>query len=364
MHKKTNVGILFGGKSAEHEVSIRSAKNIFDAIDKSKYEVTMIGISKSGQWFLDHSIEQGFLPTECIPPENAEKLALVLGGGENQLVDLSGKDLLGKLDVIFPILHGPFGEDGTMQGLLKVANIPFVGPGVLGSAVGMDKDVMKRLLRDSNIPNAKYLLYNKYGDTIPNPTYKEIISELGIPFFVKPANLGSSVGISKVNNEDEFNQAVLEAFKYDHKLVLEENIIGREIECSVLGNENPIASIPGEISSQHSFYSYDAKYLDEQGAILAIPAKLSDQLIAKIKEKAIKTFKVLCCEGLARVDFFLTDKEEIIVNEINTLPGFTKISMYPKLWEVSGISYTELIDRLIQLAIERFNREMQLKTSI
>jgi D-alanine-D-alanine ligase len=365
MKKKINVGILFGGKSAEHEVSIQSAKNIYEAIDKIKYHVTMIGISKQGQWHLDNSFAQGIIPSHVEHSENPEKiLALVTGTGERQFVALNGTNPVEKLDVIFPVLHGPFGEDGTVQGLLKLANIPFVGAGVVGSAVGMDKDVMKRLLRDAQLPNAKHLLLFKYPGGDPNPGYREIVAQLGLPFFVKPANLGSSVGISKVNNEEEFGQAVTEAFKYDHKLVVEKNIVGREIECSVLGNENPIASLPGEIINRHSFYSYEAKYLDENGAILDIPAKLSPEIIAKVQQVAIKTYTVLCCEGLARVDVFVTDEGEVLVNEINTLPGFTKISMYPKLWEVSGISYTELIDRLIQLALEKHQKDWALKTTI
>jgi len=362
MDKKINVGILFGGKSAEHEVSIQSAKNVYHAIDKNKYEVTLIGISKNGKWFLDQRMANNWSVLDDEHPAGArENLPLMLNLGEKRLVDLNGQIL--NLDVIFPILHGPFGEDGIVQGLLKLANIPFVGAGVLGSAVGMDKDVMKRLLRDANLPIADYLLFHKYVGALPNPTYDEIASYLGLPFFVKPANLGSSVGVSKVHNKEEFEKAGKDAFQYDDKLILEKNIVGREIECSVLGNENPIASLPGEIISQQSFYSYEAKYLDEHGAILEVPAKLSGSLVAKIQETALKVFKVLCCDGMARVDCFVTENEEIIINEINTIPGFTKISMYPKLWEVSGIPYSELIDRLIQLAMEKFNRESALKTS-
>lgn len=363
MQKKINVGILFGGKSAEHEVSIQSAKNIYQAIDKNIYNVTMIGISKEGQWLLDHNFEKGIVPTIVESPQNPEDiLALVTGPGEKQFITLNGINGLEKLDVIFPVLHGPFGEDGTVQGLLKLAGIPFVGAGVLGSAVGMDKDVMKRLLRDAQLPSAKHLLLHKYPADV-NPTYQEVVAKLGLPLFVKPANLGSSVGISKVNNEEEFHQAITEAFKYDHKLIVEETIIGREIECAVLGNENPIASLPGEVINLQGFYSYDAKYVDEHASIVEIPAQLSPEEIAKIQETAVKTFQVLCCEGLARVDVFLTQAGEVIVNEINTMPGFTKISMYPKLWQVSGISYTELIDRLIRLALEKFERDMELKTT-
>ncbi len=363
MAKKIRVGILFGGRSAEHEVSLQSAKNIIEAIDTNKYEVVLIGIDKKGQWHLNEesrfllpAVESG-LPEL---PEKGENLALVPGKQDEQFVALSGQQRLGPLDVIFPVLHGPFGEDGTVQGLLKLANVAFVGAGVLGSAVGMDKDVMKRLLRDAGIPIARFIAAYRYSSA--EIDFDQAREQLGSPFFVKPANLGSSVGISKVKDREEFERAVREAFRYDHKILIEECIKGREIECSVLGNDKPIASVPGEILPRHEFYSYEAKYLDENGAVLEIPAKLPLETSERIRQLAIKTFTVLCCEGMARVDFFLRNGEEVIVNEINTIPGFTRISMYPKLWEATGISYSELIDRLIQLALERFQREQQLKT--
>lgn len=364
MGKKIHVGILFGGKSVEHEVSVQSARNVYDAIDKNKYHVTMIGITKDGKWILNPDVTNGVVAADKGKGIQVNPLAIIPGADGKQLIELGGENEFDKLDVIFPILHGPYGEDGTVQGLLRLVNIPFVGPDVLGSAVGMDKEVMKRLLRDSQIPIADYLTIFKYGDDRSNPTYDEIEAFLGVPFFVKPANTGSSVGISKVNNKDEFQKAVEEAFAFDSKVIVEKNIIGREIECAVLGNEDPIASLPGEVRSSYSFYSYEAKYLDEHGAALEIPANLPKSVIEKIQETAIKVFKALCCEGMSRVDIFLTEQQEIIVNEINTIPGFTKISMYPKLWEVSGIPYTQLIDRLIQLAVERFDRQMKLKTSI
>jgi len=254
-----------------------------------------------------------------------------------------------KLDVIFPILHGPLGEDGTVQGLLKLAGVPFVGSGVLGSAVSMDKDVMKRLFRDAGIPIGKFLTVKSREKL---PSFAEIEAALASPFFIKPANMGSSVGISKVKNETEYANAVKEAFQYDVKIIIEEFIPGREIECAVLGNENPIASIPGEVIPTHEFYSYNAKYIDENGARLEIPAKLDTDCQKRIQALAIRAFKTLCCEGLSRVDFFLKENGEALLNEINTMPGFTKISMYPKLWEASGIGYTELISRLIELALE------------
>jgi D-alanine-D-alanine ligase len=236
-----------------------------------------------------------------------------------------------------------------------------VGSGVLGSAVGMDKDIMKRLFRESGIPTADFLVFHETDRDKIN--FEKIKGKLGIPFFVKPANMGSSVGINKIKSKKEFGKAVAEAFQFDRKVIIEKNISGREIECAVLGNEKPIASIPGEVIPQHEFYSYDAKYIDADGALLKVPAKLPDSTIKKIQEMAVKVFKVLNCEGMGRVDLFLLKDGKIYANEINTIPGFTKISMYPKLWEASGISYANLIDKLIQLAIERFEKEKKLKTS-
>lgn len=362
--KKIRVGIIFGGKSAEHEVSLQSAKNVIEAIDKSKYEVVLIAMDKDGKWYLNEDSQ--FLLNSTNPKliqlnKSNNKVALAPGEKSNQLINTNTNKSLGEIDVVFPILHGPFGEDGTVQGLLKLANIPFVGADVLGSAVGMDKDVMKRLLRDAGLPIGKFKTYIKsFKDDI---NFEDVVKELGLPIFIKPANLGSSVGISKANTKEEFFKAIDLAFNFDNKIIVEEFIKGREIECAVLGNDTPISSIPGEILPTKDFYSYEAKYIDESGAVLQIPAKLSDEMVNKLKEYAVKTFKVLCCKGMGRVDFFLTSDDRIIVNEINTIPGFTRISMYPKLWEVSGISYPDLIDKLIMLAIERYESESSLKTS-
>ena len=320
MTKKIKIGVLFGGKSAEHEVSLQSAKNVINALDKTKYQIIPIKINKDGKLKFDN---------------------------------------FKNFDVIFPVLHGPFGEDGSMQGLLKLAGIPFVGAGVLGSAVGMDKDVMKKLLRDAGIPIAKFITI-KLGEKI---NFAKVKKELGMPLFIKPANMGSSVGVSKAKNEQEFKKAVNEAFKYDTKIIVEEFIKGREIECAVLGNDTPMASVLGEIIANQEFYSYDAKYIDA-GSVAEIPAKIDKATAKKIQEFAIRTFQALNCEGLGRVDSFLTDKGEIFVNEINTLPGFTNISMYPKLWEASGVPISKLLDRLIDLALERFLKESKLKTSV
>lgn len=353
------VGIIFGGKSAEHEVSLRSAKNVIEAMDKDKYEPVLIGVDKTGRW---HLIQNGEMFSAGSDPkfpklkEAAQGAAFVPQGG-GKIVDPE-TGVIETVDVVFPILHGPFGEDGTVQGLLKLANVPFVGAGVLGSAVGMDKDVMKRLLRDAGIPIGKFFTVT---DNEP-VSFETTVEKLGLPFFVKPANLGSSVGVSKVKDKSEFEKAIADAFNYDRKIILEENIIGREIECSVLGNDEPVASVPGEIIPKHDFYSYEAKYLDDNGAALQIPANLPEQIVKNIQTLAIKTYKVLSCEGLGRVDFFLKSNGEALVNEINTIPGFTSISMYPKMWEASGISYSRLIDRLIELALERFKKEAKLKT--
>ncbi|MDR2028569.1 MAG: D-alanine--D-alanine ligase [Treponema sp.] len=356
------MGILFGGKSAEHEVSLQSAKNVFDAIDREKYIPILIGIDKSGKWLLNDESE--FLlnaddPKRIRLNQSSDSVALIPQSG-GVISNLSNLKQEKAIDVIFPILHGPFGEDGTVQGLLKLADLPFVGAGVLGSAVGMDKDVMKRLLRDAGIPIGDFIVLRSHEAF---PAFKALAQRLGLPFFVKPANMGSSVGVSKIHDEGEYGAALGLAFEYDTKIILEEFIRGRELECSVLGSETPAASLPGEVISTHEFYSYDAKYLDEKGAVLEIPAKVPAETVREIQELAVKTFQTLSCEGLARVDFFLKADGGVLVNEINTMPGFTKISMYPKLWEASGIPYSALIDRLIELAIQRFNREKKLKTS-
>ncbi|HEY3306455.1 MAG TPA: D-alanine--D-alanine ligase [Candidatus Binatia bacterium] len=364
MAKKIRVAVLFGGKSAEHEISLISAKNVVEAIDKKKYEVTLVGIDKKGKWYFndDPKLLQKADRPRAIRFDRAQNaMALVPGNKTKPWLRLSGRRAEKPVDVVFPIMHGTYGEDGTVQGLLKMADLPFVGAGVLGSAVGMDKDAMKRLLRDAGIPIARFVAV--HSSERKQLDFAAAERELGLPLFIKPANLGSSVGIHKVKDEREFAAAIADAFRYDQKILVEEFIQGREIECSVLGNEDPIASLPGEIITRHEFYSYEAKYLDENGAALEIPAKLPDGVVKEVQRIAIKTFKALYCEGMARVDFFLRNGQEVIVNEINTIPGFTKISMYPKMWEASGLSYTELIDRLIQLALERFKREKKLKTS-
>lgn len=364
MMGKINVGILFGGRSAEHEVSLQSAKNVIDAIDREKYEITLIGLNKAGKWYLQDSSR--FLVNSHDPKRIAleiteQEVVVVPGEESKQLAAITGGEFNRDIDVIFPVLHGPYGEDGTVQGLLKLTDIPFVGPGVLGSAVGMDKDVAKRLLRDAGIPIANFLVLHKWQQA--RIGFPAVAEQLGVPFFVKPANAGSSVGVSKVRTKEEFKQALDKAFTFDNKILIEEFIAGREVECAVLGNHEPAASRVGEIIAQQDFYSYEAKYIDETGAVLNIPAQLSPELENQIQDLAVQVFRTLCCEGMARVDFFLTPDNRVIVNEINTIPGFTKISMYPKLWEISGVSYRELIDQLIQLALARHAEEKQLRTS-
>jgi D-alanine-D-alanine ligase len=378
MKKKIRVGILFGGKSAEHEVSLQSARNVLEALDREKYDPVLIGIGKDGRWLLND--ESRFLLDASDPrrirlnPLGDRAAILPESGGlvskltNNDLKnnDLTSNDLKNVnqdcvVDVVFPILHGPFGEDGTVQGLLRLADVPFVGAGVLASAAGMDKDVMKRLFRDAGLPIGKFRAFRSHEKI---PAFDNLAKELGSPFFIKPANMGSSVGVSKVRSEKEFPEAVKTAFRFDTKIIIEEYIIGRELECSVLGNEEIEASVPGEVRSSHEFYSYDAKYIDEKGAVLEIPARISEETARHVRELAIAVFKTMECEGLSRVDFFLKEDGSIIVNEINTMPGFTRISMYPKLWEASGLSYSGLIDRLIQLAIKRFEKEKNIRTSI
>ncbi len=365
LESKIKVGILFGGQSVEHEISILSARSIYKAIDKGKYDVVLIGIDKQGGWhFSDEQIFLEYNATrrlESLTNKSDQQLALIPGRKIDFLYQLSTQEQPKPVDVVFPVLHGTNGEDGSIQGFLKLSGVPFVGAGILGSAIGMDKEVTKRLLRDAGIPIPHYQVFRQIDSNRIGSL--KIQAEFGLPLFIKPANLGSSVGISKVKTIDEIKPAIDKAFLYDHKILIEECILGREIECSVLGNEHPEASLPGEIKPNHEFYSYEAKYLDENGAILDIPAKLPDNLIKEVQETALKVFQVLEIEGMARVDFFLQEDGRLLVNEVNTIPGFTRISMYPKLWEASGLSYKDLITRLIELAIERAERDQKLKTT-
>lgn len=365
---KLRVGIIFGGKSAEHEVSLQSARNILDALDRERFDVSLIGIDKQGQWHLSDA--RDFLlnaddPARIALNRSGEALAMVPGRGERQLLPENpacnpDRKEFEQIDVIFPIVHGTLGEDGSLQGLLRMANLPFVGSPVLGSAVAMDKDVAKRLLRDAGLDVAPFVTL-KRRDAVD---FEALKAQFGLPVFVKPANQGSSVGVSKVRDEAEFREAVALAFTYDHKVLVEAAIVGREIECAVLGNDDPQASVCGEIVVHDEFYAYDTKYINENGAEVVVPAAIDADANDRIRAVALRAHRALECAGLARVDVFLTAEGRIVVNEVNTLPGFTRISMYPKLWQASGISYSELITRLIDFAVERHAADAALRSSV
>ena len=383
--EKLRVGILFGGRSGEHEVSLLSAASVLNAIDKEKYEVVPIGITKEGRWLTAEHAENLLTGKLVLEPRHLRagdpeitQPAAVLARGEAVVVppepvhrqsglipfqtDASpmrrASDRAINVDVIFPVLHGTFGEDGTIQGLLELADIPYVGAGVLGSAAGMDKDIMKSLFIATGLPIVKHVTILRSDWKKDRKRIEKLVGKLKYPVFVKPANLGSSVGISKAHDKKELGPAIEEASKFDRKIVIEQGVGGnkdkaREIECSVLGNDEPSASIPGEIVPVKEFYDYNAKYLDE-GSQLIIPAKLSKTETKKVQELAVRAFKAVDCSGLARVDFLMDPTtRKIYLNEINTMPGFTSISMYPKLWAASGLAYADLIDRLIQLGLER-----------
>ncbi|MGK2959665.1 MAG: D-alanine--D-alanine ligase [Candidatus Malihini olakiniferum] len=367
--KKLRVGIIFGGKSAEHEVSLQSAKNIIDSIDKTKFDVTLLGIDKQGIWHISDAsnyLLNAENPALIALNHSNKSVALIPGQTYQQVIESQNAHALTQLDVIFPIVHGTLGEDGSLQGLLRMANIPFVGSSVLGSAVSMDKDVTKRLLRDAGLLVAPFVTLNRDNRQRHRQrhSFTSIKTSLGLPLFIKPANQGSSVGISKIRNETEFQQAVELAFQFDHKVLVEAAIFGREIECAVLGNNYPKASACGEIVLSDELYSYDTKYINEQGALVRAPAVLKPKINKKIQHITLQAFQALECHGMARVDVFLTHDNKVIINEVNTLPGFTNISMYPKLWQASGLSYTDLITALIELALERHENDRALANSV
>ncbi len=362
--KRMKVGLLFGGRSAEHDVSLMSAANILRALDSERYDVIPIGIRRDGRWVMgDAGNGAGTGARSLTIPEEAPEVALLPGGGGDLLVLGGTPDRL-HLDLVFPVLHGPNGEDGTVQGLMELSGIPYVGSGVMGSSAGMDKDVAKRLLRDAGVPVVPFLTVTA-GKPI---SYEAAAAALDTPtLFVKPANMGSSVGVSPARSAAEFEQALALALKYDTKVLVERSVAGaREIECSVLEDASGSvrASPLGEIvpAESHGFYSYDAKYIDDAGALLRVPAELSPEIAAKAQALAVDAFRTLCCEGLARVDFFLdpADGRSLYLNEVNTLPGFTSISMYPKLWEAGGLPQTQLMDILIAHALARHERRAAL----
>lgn len=348
-NKRIRVGVIFGGRSGEHEVSLRSAESIIRALDPSKYDVTPIAITHEGRWL------SAGKAVAMLPAGEAIEAALKQGTPMT-LAPEPRRD--GAVDVFFPIVHGTYGEDGTLQGLLELAGIPYVGAGVLGSAVGMDKDVMKRLLRDAGLPIGEFWVTQKKDlDSFA----RDAGPGLPYPVFVKPANLGSSVGITKAHNATELPAALAIAAEFDRKIVVEKGIDAREIEVSVLGNDDPQASVPGEIIPAREFYDYRAKYVDDDSRLL-IPAPLDPEQVREAQQLALQSFKALDCSGMARADMFLEKPTgKFFVNEINTLPGFTSISMYPKLWEASGLPYAKLLDRLIELAIERDAEKKKLR---
>jgi D-alanine-D-alanine ligase len=364
MPSKLRVGVIFGGRSGEHEVSLVSATSVLGALDASRYEIVPIGITQSGKWLssanavallkaksgLDGEPEQFLVPE----PNRRALVSLQTGIRESP-----------PLDVVFPLVHGTFGEDGTLQGLLELANIPYVGAGVLGSALGMDKIVQKQLFERAGIPCAKHVAFlSSECDTNPKGVVHRLEKRLGYPMFVKPSNTGSSVGISKAHHRKELLTALTVASQYDRRVIVEQGIKNaREIECSVLGNDDPVASIPGEIIPSNEFYDYDAKYVDGKSRSV-IPADLPKKVVREVQARAVEAFRILDCAGMARVDFFVTKKNaRVYLNEINTIPGFTSISMYPKMWEASGISFPELLDRLIALAVERHAQKSRIRTT-
>jgi len=371
MTGKVRVGVIFGGRSGEHEVSLASARSVMNAMDQEKYEIVPIGITKEGYWIASgdpmRALETG--------DARASGPAALLGDPSRpglMRLDDTGRAVearrLSDLDVIFPVLHGPYGEDGTVQGLLELAGIPYVGAGVVASVLAMDKVVFKDVMRAHGLPVVDALTFKRREwDADPEGVMDRVEERLGYPVFTKPANLGSSVGVRKCHNRAHLSGGLAEAARYDRKLLVEVAVLSaREIEVSVLGNDAPIASVPGEIIPSREFYSYEAKYIDtgDEASKLLIPAPISPQMTAEVRDLAVQAYKAIDCAGMARADFLLSGRTgELYVNELNTIPGFTSISMYPKLWEATGISYAELIDRLIELALERYRDKERSETS-
>ena len=354
---KIRVAVVYGGRSGEHEVSLASAASIFKHLDRSRYEAVPILIGKDGRWVLGAKAPTALSAAEVLSQSRTEAL---------QPVEPTAAVSRASIDVVFPVLHGPYGEDGTVQGLLELANVPYVGAGVLGSAVGMDKAVMKKLFAAEGLPIVPYVVALRHGWERDRPgVTARVARELHYPVFVKPANLGSSVGISKARNDRELDEAMTVALQFDRKVVIEAAVPdAREIECAVLGNDDPQASVPGEIVPAGEFYDYKAKYLDDTSTLL-IPAPLTEGQAAEIRRLAVAAFRAVDGAGMSRVDFLMSrGSSEMFLNEVNTIPGFTTISMYPKMWEASGLAYPALLDRLIELALERHAERQQLKTSV
>lgn len=362
---KKRVAVIFGGRSGEHRVSLFSAASVMEALDREKYEVIPVAITQEGRWFL------GLEPQKLLagePPEAAGRPVVPVAdptcGGLAPLKEgCADAGELVAVDVAFPVLHGTFGEDGTVQGLLELAGIPYIGSGVLASAAGMDKVMMKTVFAQHGLPHARFISFLRRVWEKDREAVLREAESLGYPLFVKPANLGSSVGVSKARDRRELAEAIELAAAYDRKVIVEEFVDAREVEVSVLGNDEPVASLPGEVIPLNEFYDYEAKYTEGRSR-LVIPVDLPEETTAKLQEYAVRAFKALDCAGMARVDFFLRKKDgAVLINEINTIPGFTRFSMYPKLWEASGITYPELLDRLIELALERHAEKMRNRTT-
>jgi len=363
MMRKLRVAVLFGGRSGEHEVSVASAKSIMQVMDSDRYDVLPVGITKEGRWLTSGEAQAALISgvVEGAAQDEDKRASQVTG--QRELVPGAGGEFPA-VDVVFPVLHGTYGEDGSVQGLLELGDLPYVGSGILGSALGLDKIAQKSVLRDHGLAVVEALTMNRSRWTRdPEATIADVEGQFGYPVFVKPANLGSSVGISKAHNRDELRMGLDLASRFDRRLLVERAIDGREIECSVLGNDEPVASVLGEVVPCNEFYDYRAKYVDRD-SMLHIPADLPAETTEAIREMAVRAFLALDCAGLARVDFFVCRRTgQVYVNELNTIPGFTQISMYPKLWEASGLPYGELIDRLIDLAMERYEEEAGLERS-
>lgn len=364
MKKKLRIGVIFGGQSGEHEVSLVSGESVIKALNKSKYEVIPIGITKEGKWLTSGN------PLEILKAGRFKELKtdsiIIPDPTKKYLIQISNKYFAthiknpNNINLIIPMLHGTYGEDGTIQGLLELANIPYVGANVLGSAIGMDKIIQKQLFREVGLPVIDFLYFSSTDLKKSRKTIFSKIKKLGYPVFVKPANLGSSVGISKVFDQNKLLSSINHALQYDRKIIIEKALIKpREIEMAVLGNDAPETSVPGEIVASNEFYDYDAKYVDDLSKTI-IPAPLPKKISEQIKEMAVKAFKTIDCSGMARVDFLVTKNNKIYISELNTIPGFTSISMYPKLWQASGLTYPKLLDKLIFLAIERHKEKSKL----
>jgi D-alanine-D-alanine ligase len=369
--KKIRIGLVFGGRSGEHEVSLASANSIMAKLDREKYDVVPIGITREGSWLLGTEPAQLLAGGQASSSgaEQEQTTAVTLTGDPNlrRLIPIESGETLrdnGVIDVIFPVMHGTYGEDGALQGLLEMANVPYIGCGVLGSALGMDKEKMKLIFRSVGLPIVDFLVYRRVEwERSPEAVMDAVEERLSYPCFVKPVNLGSSVGINKAHDRDELEHAINVAAEYDRKIIIERGINCREIECAVLGNDEPLASVAGEIVASNEFYDYNAKYIDNQSQTI-IPAPIPPETTEQVRRFALTAFSALDLSGLARVDFFLEkESNQVYINEVNTMPGFTQISMYAKLWEASGLPYSQLLDRLIELAVERYDDKQRNRTT-